>query len=46
MTSKDEKEVKRLLKEKDKLERDALVARMQAKDKTKERKIAGMVDNP
>ena len=47
MSKKEKKELKKLLKEKDKLERDALVARMQEKDKEKtEKKIGNVVENP
>lgn len=35
MSKREKKELKKLLKEKDKLERDALVARMLEKDKEK-----------
>ena len=44
----EDKEIKKLLKEKDKLERDAMVARMLEKDKegAEKKKIGGVVENP
>ena len=38
--------MKKLLKEKDKLERDAMVARMLEKDKAEKKKIGGIVEEP
>jgi hypothetical protein len=47
MSKKEKKELKKLLKEKDKLERDALVARMIEKDKEKtQKKVGNIVENP
>ena len=47
LSKKEEKEMKKLLKEKDKLERDALVTRMMEKDKeATKHKIGNVVENP
>ena len=48
MNKREDKELKKLLKEKDKLERDAMVARMLEKDKeaADKNKISGIVENP
>jgi cell shape-determining protein MreC len=47
LTKHEEKEVKKLLKEQDKLERQALVARMQQRDKaqTEDKRIGQIVEN-
>lgn len=47
LNKREDKELKKLLKEKDKLERDAMVARMLEKDKetADKNKIAGIVEN-
>lgn len=47
LSKREEKELKKLLKEKDKLERDALVARMLEKDKElTKNKVGNVVENP
>lgn len=47
MSKKEKKELKALLKEKDKLERDALVARMKEKDSENLKlKLGSIVENP
>jgi len=46
-SKREDKEMRKLLKEKDKLERDAMVARMLEKDKetADKKKIGGVVEN-
>ena len=48
MRKREDKELKKLMKEKDKLERDAMVARMLEKDKeaAEKNKMSGIVENP
>jgi hypothetical protein len=48
LRKREEKELKKLMKEKDKLERDAMVARMLEKDKeaAEKNKMSGIVENP
>lgn len=48
MSKRDDKEMRKLKKEMDKLERDAMVARMLEKDKeqAEKKKIGGVVENP
>ena len=48
LRKREDKELKKLMKEKDKLERDAMVARMLEKDKeaAEKNKMSGIVENP
>ena len=47
LSKKEEKEIRKIEKERDKLERDALVARMNEKDKElTKNKVGNVVENP